>query len=282
VGDFNRDRKLDVVVSSISSGLFLLLGKGDGSFQSPVAISGSTPDAIHFVLAADFNHDGNLDLVEEGVVGAIFVTLGKVDATFREPMISLQGGATTATALGSADINGDGALDLLVTDQNLNTVEILLGNDAGTVVKMRNVGLAPYDPDAAVAADFNGDGKLDLAVAETHSPHGQVSVELGRGHGTFGKPIVSPLIDEGINNQDLVRTGDFNGDGKADLVIMDDYAAGFEVLLGKGDGTFQVPIDTTVVSNSMTFEVGDFNGDGKADLVVTTTTGINTSLNIYL
>jgi hypothetical protein len=59
VGDFNRDRKLDVVVSSISSGLFLLLGKGDGSFQSPVAISGSTPDAIHFVLAADFNRDGN-------------------------------------------------------------------------------------------------------------------------------------------------------------------------------------------------------------------------------
>lgn len=147
---------------------------------------------------------------------------------------------------------------------------------------MRNVALAPYDPDAAVAADFNGDGKLDLAVAETNSPHGQVSVEPGRGDGTFGKPIVSPLIDEGINNQDLMRTGDFNGDGKADLVIMDDYAAGFEVLLGKGDGTFQAPIDTTVVSNSMTFEVGDFNGDGKADLVVTTTTGINTSLNIYL
>jgi hypothetical protein len=117
VGDFNRDRKLDVVVSSISSGLFLLLGKGDGSFQSPVAISGSTPDAIHFVLAADFNRDGNLDLAEEGVVGAIFVLLGKGDGTFQEPMISLQGGATTATALGSADINGDGALDLLVTDQ---------------------------------------------------------------------------------------------------------------------------------------------------------------------
>jgi hypothetical protein len=284
VGDFNRDRKLDVVVSSQSRQLLLLVGKGDGSFQSPVAIASSTPDNIHSLLAADFNHDGNLDLVEEGVLGIIFVLLGNGDGTFRQPTFSFQGGTATATSLATADLNGDGSLDLVATDQNLNSIDILLGNGNGTFANIKNARAAQtsYGPDAAVAADFNGDGKLDLAVAETNFPHGQVSVQLGKGNATFGKPLVSLLIAQGINNQDLMRAGDFNGDGKTDLVVMDDYNAGFEVLLGNGDGTFQTPVDTPVTSNGMTFEVGDFNGDGKTDLVVTTTSGSSTSLNIYL
>lgn len=282
VGDFDRDGKLDVVVSSIGGPLLLLRGKGDGSFQSPSSISGSQPDAIRCVLAADFNHDGKVDLVEEGSIGLIIVLPGNGDGTFQPPAFSSQGGAVTATALASADVNGDGAVDLLATDGNLDAIDVLLGNGDGTFTNMKNVLLAqtPYGPTSAVAADFNGDGMLDLAVAESDYPNPQLAVELGKGNGTFGKPIVS-VFGSSASNASRMFAGDFSGDGKADVAIVDDNGTGFQVLLGKGDGTFQAAVDTSL-SNVGGLVVGDFNRDGKTDLAVNTSSGFTVSLGIYL
>ena len=281
VGDYNRDGKLDVAISSISRGLLLLLGNGDGSFQSPVAIPSSVPDNIHFLLAGDFNRDGKLDLVEEGVGGVVFVLLGNGDGTFRQAVFSFLGVDVTATSFASADVNGDGIPDLVAVSGSL---QVLLGKGDGTFAVPAMVGLDQdaEGPDAALAADFNGDGKLDLAVAQVNFPHGLISVELGKGDGTFEKPITSPLTGSAINNTDLLLTGDFNGDGKPDLLIGEDYDVGFGVLLGKGDGSFKEEVDTAVSNGFQSLAVGDFNGDGKTDVVVTTTTGFNTSLNIYL
>ena len=116
-------------------------------------------------------------------------------------------------------------------------------------------------------ADFNGDGKPDLAVAVTSSSfNGEVSVELGNGDGTFKSAIVSSLHTDPINNQGFMATADFNGDGKPDLLTLEAFGDGYEVLLGNGDGTFQPPV-VTVLPSGFSLAVGDFNGDGKADLV---------------
>lgn len=276
VGDFNGDGKLDAVIAGNSFGLYLSFGDGDGSFQNPVAIPNAPQISdVQTLLTGDFNHDGKLDIALAGV----WTLLGKGDGTFRNPIPSPAG----TNAMAVVDVNQDGKLDLAALT-GFDTVAVLVGNGNGSFMNLSSVALAPTPsyPGAGVAADFNGDGKLDLAVAESNYPNGQVSVELGRGDGTFQKPIVSSLSTS-ATNPNLVLEADFNGDGKSDLVVGDDYGNGFQILLGQGDGAFKTPVDTVLNYTSNSLAVGDFNRDGKADVVVSTNGNSgNPSVNIYL
>jgi FG-GAP-like repeat len=272
VGDFNRDGNLDVISDSDSS-LYLSLGNGDGSFQAPVSIANVPYSYAQGLLVGDFNHDRKLDIAMAG----LWVLLGNGDGTFRNPIPS----PSAATPMAAVDVNGDGEPDI-AGYTNSGTVAVLLGQGNGSFMDIRTValGASSYFPETGVAADFNGDGKLDLAVAEGNYPNAQVSVELGKGNGTFGAPIVSAL-NTSSTNPNLMLTADFNGDGKPDLVVQDDYGNGFQVLLGRGDGSFETPVDNPLAYQVLSFVTADFNRDGKADLAVLSN-NTNSSLNIYL
>ena len=137
LGDFNGDGKQDIATGSgFSSGVGLLLGNGDGTFQSPTefATGSGTPTAV---AVADFNADGKPDLVvvngnSLGVNGSntVSILLGNGDGTFQAHADYPTGQAPTSVAIG--DFNGDGKLDLAITNQDDNTVGILLGNGDGT------------------------------------------------------------------------------------------------------------------------------------------------------
>jgi len=277
VGDFDHDGEIDVALTDgRNRQLLLLKGNGNGTFGVPVTVNPGSSFLTNSLAAGDFNEDGKLDLL----VGGFYVLLGKGNGTFRPPLSSPLVAFTGGFAI--ADLNRDGKLDLVVPD-SVNTVGIVLGNEDGTFGTFMSVSLAAtaYGTNAGVAADFNGDGNLDLAVAESTFTNGQVSVELGKGNGTFRKPIVSPLASPIFDNQNFMLAADFNGDGMPDLAILDMQSAGYEILLGNGDGTFQSPIDTPV-TNLIGIAAGDLNGDGKADLIVVTYDNSGSSFTIYL
>src|SRR5580692_4729071 len=96
---------------------------------------------------------------------------------------------------------------------------------------------------------------------------GRLEVLLGDGDGTFQMPVSSPIQ----SYTGFLATGDFNADGNLDLVsVPADQGAPFvvQVLLGKGDGTFQAPVNYAVGPYPRQVAVADFNGDGKLDLAV--------------
>jgi hypothetical protein len=86
-----------------------------------------------------------------------------------------------------------------------------------------------------------------------------------------------PVCDAGTSDYS-VAVGDFNGDGKLDLVVADYDTGVVCVLLGNGDGTFRPQVQYAVGTFPRGVAVGDFNGDGKLDLVVANSGGNNVSV----
>jgi len=179
---------------------------------------------------------------------------------FDAPMIF---GTGYAYSVAVGDFNGDGKLDLAVA--NGVGVSVLLGNGDGAFQPAVTYAAGTYTESIAVG-DFNGDGKLDLVVTNNLSSGGTVSVLLGNGDGTFQAPRTYGVGASPYG----VAVGDFNGDGKLDLVVTNSGSSGsVSVLLGNGDGTFQAAVNYNVGTYPYSVAVGDFNGDGKPDLVVT-------------
>ncbi|HEY1256458.1 MAG TPA: FG-GAP-like repeat-containing protein, partial [Terracidiphilus sp.] len=137
-------------------------------------------------------------------------------------------------------------------------------------------------PIAEVAGDFNGDGIPDLAILWNSGTYGgpySVTILFGKGDGTFTAGSTTSLALPIEINVSKMIVGDFNGDGKTDLAILNwnQYSTSYITsLLGNGDGTFEAPKTSTaynqaiiggdVVPGSMV--TADFNGDGKLDLAI--------------
>ena len=103
----------------------------------------------------------------------------------------------------------------------------------------------------------------------------QVAIALGNGDGTFKAPGRTTFQAQALGNGQQIAVADFNGDGKADVLIANPYGI-TGVVLGNGDGTLAplgsadayTPNLSIVLPIGGATRVGDFNGDGKADVIV--------------
>jgi len=263
IADLNGDGKPDLVIGT-STGVAILLGMGNGKFQTAFTYT----VAAGQVVIGDFNGDGKLDVITSGGT----VLLGEGNGTFQlGPSFS-----PTGSSVAAGDFNGDGKLDLVVND-GLGNLTVLTGNGNGTFQADRANGLADIYPSAGVAAaDFNNDGRLDIAVSiggdrSSLDPETSVNVLLGNGGGGFtSAPAIG--FDQFFGGSTTIATGDFNGDGKPDLVVT--RPEGLVVYLGNGDGTFQPPVLWGAPSPTGIPVVGDFDKNGKLDLVEITSSGV--------
>ncbi len=295
VGDFNGDRKLDVIAAdSRNQKLYIVAGNGDGTLGTAHLVADETnTGSVTFAISADLDGDGKRDLVV-GTDGQTTVQVfpGHGDFTFGVPA-TLTTNPLPSDAI-VADFNGDGRPDLAVTNRYFpHSVAVFL-NQGGMTFTGADI---PVDKSATdvTAADVNGDGKLDLLVS-TAAPEdigyfteGYVNVLLGNGDGTFRTPTIYTVP----RGPWQIVAGDFNRDGIIDIatanrspiyydtICGDSFATwdSVSILSGHGDGTFDPPASFSLGDQSTlgdgrykesvtSLNTSDLNGDHQTDLIV--------------
>jgi hypothetical protein len=182
------------------------------------------------------------------------------DICFQAPRTFAAPGGPLAIA--AADFDGDGNPDVVVGNST-GTVSVLLGDGKGGLGSPIDSSAPVSDSSAGVGiaiADFNRDGKPDVAVGGS----GGIDILLG----AFGGKFAAPVLLASTSVIQAVTTGDFNGDGFADVAGIDYYAGAVLVFYGDGAGGFATGPTLLVGSASVWIAAGDLDGDGRDDIVV--------------
>lgn len=211
------------------------------------------------MLVDRFDADAHLDLVV-AVTGhfttsRVQVYPGRGDGTFAAPLEF--DSAFTGEWLVAHDLDGDHDLDLV--GARYFGVDVMLGNGDGTFAPATTLPVSAPEPRFGLVADVNGDTRPDLVV--TRPP--DVVVLPGNGDGTFGAELTSALVDNPVG----LALGDFDEDGRLDVVSDNFFPVSLHVALGRGDGTFEPPQECPSSGSPHGIAVGDMDRDGHADLV---------------
>ena len=318
IADFNGDGTADLAVANSELGgvgngnVSVLLGKGDGTFESAVEYpAGMNPVSV---AVADFNGDGKPDIAAGDDWNSVSILLNAGNGTF-DAEVNYPA-KFCCNSIETADVNGDGKIDLVGTPGMNAEVTVLLGNGDGTFQAASYWGSGALASTAVAVGQFNGNGMTDLAIAPNVSG---VFVLLGtkassttvltssQTPSVYGQSVtltatVSPSAATGsvtyYDGVTIIGTAALRG-GQASLTTvllgpgthsLRAYYAGDSLDFGSGStaltqqvtalvsGGFEAGGPYMVGTTPGPVVVGDFNGDGKPDLAVANTGGTNVSI----
>jgi hypothetical protein len=287
IDDVNGDGIPDIVICGLTSGITTLIGKGDGTFRpSVLSATGITPcgPAPGQIVTGDFNGDGKKDLLVHDTV-----LLGRGDGTFTvgapiTPTATNFFDEQGNTAVG--DVNNDGKLDIVVSQAGY--VAVFYGNGDGTFrTGPRYAGL-PGNLNPVSLADIDGDGNLDIVLGTgsggifAAACCGEVlepplfQILMGRGDGTF---VDSVALNQGkYGNGEYtvagpqIATGDFNGDGKPDVLVFSSsntqVTSTLQMLPGNGSGALSGAVSSPVNLTPSMLVGANMNTGSRPDAVL--------------
>ncbi len=263
--DLNLDGLIDKVEILGGNIVLVSLKNSDGSFRAmkPVTIA----LGVESIGADDFNADGRYDLIVSHA-GTNDVTLLSGNGKGKFKILGDHGAKLGPSWIAVADLNGDLVADLVTANNKANAVSVSMGLGNGKFAARSDYrdAVIGSNPSAVTVGDFDGDGRLDIAVLQTKSINPAVTgsnIRIlrgdGAGHFAFGTFFVA--------SANSIASGDLNGDGKSDLVLLQTTANATSVALSTGD-SFAALTPYSTGTSPVELALRDFNGDNKLDMVV--------------
>jgi hypothetical protein len=286
--DLNEDGKPDLAGAGANA-VSVMLGNGDGTFRAKTDFPvGAQAQAV---AAGDFNSDGKIDLVVtlNSPQLSLALLIGTGTGSFNAPTFFPNTSGFDSPAIAATDLNRDGRLDLVVMHniacftapcRAARSITILLSNGNGTFQTPSEIDVGT-GPMAMAVVDLNRDGIKDVAIGGGNT---ELSILLGVGNGTFVRQPVVTLVPGGdlFSACNDIGVGDLNRDSIQDLVVPLGNGEGNAILIGNGNGTFQVrsriQIDETFAP--LHVAVADYNRDGLLDIARTMGDGTNGLMQI--
>lgn len=241
--------------------------------QTPFCLDAAKafPAGYHPVALAnaDLNGDGLMDIASVNQdSNNVAVLFGSGAGNFNAPVYYSVG--TGPVSIISGDYNGDGKLDIITGNSGSYNISVLLNSGSG--IFSAPVNYATSNIGAIISVDVNNDGKMDVVASNGGvSLVSGIQVLLNNGSGTFSAPVNSAPY----SRSSYIATDDFNGDGKADIVISMDSSNGsayLKVYTGDNTGAFVLQngylVNFGPTGTASTPVCSDFNSDGKPDVAI--------------
>jgi len=228
--DFNVDGNVDLVVMNPLLGgtaITVLPGQGDGTFGTPLPQSLDTQP--NMLAVADLNGDNIPDLITAYGQNSFRILLGRGDGTFAVTPLTVPldpAEKNYADSVATGDFNNDGIPDIAIGKGS--GVTVLLGNGDGTFDRPSFFPITA-GVNSVKVVDVNGDGLDDIItsnISSNSSKVGSFSVLLGDGTGS----LHASSYYDGYSSGGRLLAGDFNGDGRVD--ILEPLGATIFVFLG--------------------------------------------------
>ncbi len=247
---FDADGYPDLVAGRVSGStvaLYKFPGLAGGGFGARTLLAAFTATGgyVMDMASGDFNGDGLADLAVNTNSTATAFVLSAPGGGYGTRMEALETG--NGRGMDAGDLDGDGFLDLVRARCCDGMVSLYRGDGAGDFTFLRTIGDAGTDPYGVAVADFNSDGHLDVLANEGSS--GNLTLWRGNGTGAF-LPAMTPTGGADLNNHVAFDAFDYNGDGRADLAIVNYSGQAAHFVPGLGDGNFGAAVRINPASPS--------------------------------
>jgi hypothetical protein len=281
---------------------FLPIFPGNGQINSSslgpqlVLPTGSGPGGR--VVIADLDGDGKPDLIiPDAYAGKISIyqnisTNGSLTAGSFGPRVDLPmviGTYDNPYTIAVADLDGDGRLDIIALNADNNVISILRNTGSPGILTTNSFATridlpAGNSMRGLAVQDLNGDGKPDIVAAN----NGDNTISIFQNISTIGNIAFTTRVNFTTGFGPVgVAIGDFDGDGKPDLAVVNANSVTisvFQNIMGAGDNiktnSFAPKVDFPALTAGYAIAIGDMDGDSKLDLVVGSGSG-SQAISVY-